>query len=169
MNLLVWLGLLILAVLAFERFLLRGRRIKEYPVTADINALQRFTRAGEEGPEHRQVIKTVRELTLRIAVDQRQGNHKAARDTFDSISQGHEYKSEFFPTDAGGVPAEWVIAPGADSNRRVLYIHGGGFVVGSPKSHRTITSKFSEVTGCAVLAIDYRLMPEHLHRDCVDD
>jgi acetyl esterase/lipase len=41
--------------------------------------------------------------------------------------------------------------------------------MGSPKSHRTITSKFSEVSGCAVLAIDYRLMPEHHHSDCVED
>ncbi len=79
------------------------------------------------------------------------------------------YQAKFIPANAGGVPAEWVIAPGADSDRRVLYIHGGGFVTGSPQSHRTITSKFSEVSGCAVLAIDYRLMPEHHHSDCVED
>ena len=41
--------------------------------------------------------------------------------------------------------------------------------MGSPKSHRTITSKFSEITGCAVLAIDYRLLPEYKHMDCVAD
>jgi monoterpene epsilon-lactone hydrolase len=67
------------------------------------------------------------------------------------------------------VPAEWVLAPGADSAKRLLYIHGGGFIIGSPKSHRTITSKFSEITRCAVLAIDYRLLPEHKHMDSVED
>jgi acetyl esterase/lipase len=169
MNLFAWLGLLILAFWAFERFYLRGLGVKEYPTPTDPFAPQRFSRAGGPGPEHMQVTKTVRELTLRIFTEQRHNNLKAARETFDTISQGHEFKSEFFPTDAGGVPAEWVIAPGSDARRRILYIHGGGFVVGSPKSHRTITSKFSEITGSAVLAIDYRLMPEHLHRDCVED
>jgi acetyl esterase/lipase len=94
--------------------------------------------------------------------------HKA-RALIDSMSDGRDYVSEFLPVDAGGVPAEWVLAPGAENTRRVLYIHGGGFIMGSPKSHRTITSKFSEITGCAVLAIDYRLLPEHKHMDSVED
>ncbi|MDG0969347.1 MAG: alpha/beta hydrolase [Porticoccaceae bacterium] len=71
--------------------------------------------------------------------------------------------------DAGGVPSEWVVAPNADSSRRLLYIHGGGFMAGSPVSHRVITSKLSEVTRCAVLAIDYRLSPEHKRNACIDD
>lgn len=41
--------------------------------------------------------------------------------------------------------------------------------MGSPRSHRTITSKFSEITGGAVLAIDYRLMPEHSRMDGIED
>jgi len=72
-------------------------------------------------------------------------------------------------TDADGVPAEWVIAPGADTNRRFLYIHGGAFIAGSPTSHRVITSKLSEISNSAVLAIDYRLMPEHKRMECVKD
>jgi acetyl esterase/lipase len=79
--------------------------------------------------------------------------------------------SEFKTVDAGGVPAEWVVAPGVDreNNRRLLYIHGGAFFAGSPKSHRVMTSKLSELTGCAVLSIDYRLTPEHSRRDSADD
>jgi len=169
MYLLVWLVLLVAAIWAFERFYLRGYGSKEYPVPDDPDTLQRFVQAAEPGPEHLQVINTVRELTLRISVGRKHDNLEAARSAFDTISDGYEYPSEFLPVDAGGVPAEWVIAPGAEKNRRVLYIHGGGFVVGSPKSHRTITSKFSEISGCAVLSIDYRLMPEHHLEDCVDD
>jgi len=91
------------------------------------------------------------------------------RKAFDSISDGHEYDSQFTSCDAGGVAAEWVVAPGVSTDRRVLYIHGGGFVAGSPKSHRTITSQFSKVSGCAVLSIDYRMMPEYRIFNCVED
>ena len=79
--------------------------------------------------------------------------------------------SDFIAVDAGGVPAEWVTAPGVDANnsRRLLYIHGGAFMAGSPKSHRVITSKLSEITDCTVLSIDYRLMPEHSRMAGVDD
>ena len=169
MYLLGWLILFVLAFWAFERFYLRGQGVKAYPIPIDPDAVQRFTQAGGPGPEYVMVVKAVRELTLKIFAGRRHHNIKAAREAFDTISDGREFQSRFIPIDAGGVPAEWVIAPGADTTRRVLYIHGGGFVVGSPKSHRTITSKFSEITGCAVLAIDYRLMPEHHHKDCVDD
>jgi len=69
----------------------------------------------------------------------------------------------------GGVPGEWVLAPGADPQRRLLYIHGGAFMLGSPRSHRTLTSQLSTLTGGAVLAVDYRLMPEHPRRAGIDD
>jgi len=128
-----------------------------------------FIKPEGPGPQHDAVVKTVWELTRNISFSARKKNISQARAVIDSISDGREYISDFIPVDAGGVPAEWVIAPGADAKRRVLYIHGGGFIMGSPKSHRTITSKFSEITGCAVLALDYRLLPEHKHMDCVED
>lgn len=67
------------------------------------------------------------------------------------------------------VPGEWVVAPGADPDKRMLYIHGGAFRVGSPLSHRAITSKMSEVLGGAVFAVDYRLTPENSRLACVTD
>ena len=73
------------------------------------------------------------------------------------------------PADAGGVPAEWVLAPNADPQRRLLYIHGGAWTMGSPTSHRRLTAKFSEVANAAVLAIDYRLMPEHPRLAGIED
>lgn len=164
-----WLLLPIVLIWFFERFYLRGPRIPDYPAPDNPDAVKRFSRPGGPDPEHQQVIKAVRELTLKIAGDMHKSNIKAAREVFDTISDGFEYASEFVTCDAGGIPAEWVMAPGVDKDRRVLYIHGGGFVMGSPKSHRTITSRFSEVSGCAVLAIDYRMMPEYKHVQCVED
>lgn len=71
--------------------------------------------------------------------------------------------------DAGGVPAEWVLAPGADSSRRLLYIHGGAFYAGSPTSARMLTAALSKYCGVAVLSIDYRLLPENRRMDSVVD
>jgi epsilon-lactone hydrolase len=93
----------------------------------------------------------------------------AIRESMDSFFDDVPIASAITPVDAAGVAAEWVVAPGADSSRRLLYIHGGAFYVGSAKSHRVITSKFSEITGCAVLAIDYRLMPENSRMAGVED
>jgi acetyl esterase/lipase len=57
------------------------------------------------------------------------------------------------------------------SSGTVLYFHGGGFVVGSLASHDLITARIAADTGLCVIAVDYRLAPEHpapaAHDDCV--
>ena len=68
-----------------------------------------------------------------------------------------------------GVQAEWVLAPNANPNARLLYLHGGAFYVGSRLSHRQLTAEFAKRTGLSVLAIDYRLMPENKRREGIED
>jgi len=70
---------------------------------------------------------------------------------------------------AGGVPAEWVTAPGAADERVILYLHGGGYVIGSINTHREMVSRLSRASGARGLVIDYRLAPEHPHPAAVDD
>jgi acetyl esterase/lipase len=91
------------------------------------------------------------------------------RERFDNMFSDQQFAASFSAVNAGGVPAEWVLAPGADAGRRLLYLHGGGWMVGSAKSHRSITSRLSAVAGAAVLAIDYRLLPEHSRRAGIED
>jgi len=166
---LIFCLLLVLIAWAFERFYLRGPGPDEYPAPPAPDTIVTFTKPDGPDPQNEAVVKTVRELTRNISFSVRKKQLREARRLIDSISDEREYVSAFIPVDAGGVQAEWVIAPGADSTRRILYIHGGGFIMGSPKSHRTITSKFSEITASAVLAIDYRLLPEYKHMQCVED
>ena len=64
------------------------------------------------------------------------------RKYMDEIFAGRELNVRITPVQAGGVPAEWVRAAGADTSRRTLYIHGGAFMAGSPRSHRTLTARF---------------------------
>jgi acetyl esterase/lipase len=73
------------------------------------------------------------------------------------------------PTDAGGVPAEWISAPGADPDRVIYYLHGGGYVMGSIKTHREMVSRIARASGARALAIDYRLAPEHPFPAAVED
>ena len=76
---------------------------------------------------------------------------------------------EIHSVDVDGVPGEWVCANTADPARRLLYLHGGAFTLGSPRSHRVITSKLSRLSGACVLALDYSLLPENRRIDCFTD
>ena len=60
-----------------------------------------------------------------------------------------------------GVPAERTIARGADNGPTILYIHGGGMVLCSPRSHRDIISHIAVAAGARVYAPDYRLAPQN--------
>ena len=71
--------------------------------------------------------------------------------------------------DAGGVPAEWITAPGASHERVIYYLHGGGYVLGSVGTHREMISRLSRASGARALAIDYRLAPEHPFPAAVED
>lgn len=70
---------------------------------------------------------------------------------------------------AGGVPAEWIRALGAQADRVMLYFHGGGYVVGSMRTHRTMLSHISRASGFSVLGLDYRLAPENPFPAPVED
>jgi epsilon-lactone hydrolase len=71
--------------------------------------------------------------------------------------------------DAGGVSAEWIIPPGAEETRVVLYLHGGGYVVGSINTHRDLMARIARAAGARALGIDYRLAPEHPFPAAVED
>ena len=71
--------------------------------------------------------------------------------------------------DANGVPAEWSSTPGAAKDRVIMYVHGGGYVIGSIASHRHLVTELGRAAGTRTLALDYRLAPEHPFPAAVDD
>ena len=71
--------------------------------------------------------------------------------------------------DAGGVPAEWIEMPGVATDRVVLYLHGGGYVIGSISTHRSLVARISRDAGVRCLALDYRLAPENPFPAAVED
>ena len=67
------------------------------------------------------------------------------------------------------VKGEWQRWAGAPSGKVLYYLHGGGYVFGSPLSHRMLTFAIIKEVGVDVFALDYRLAPEHPFPAAVDD
>ena len=59
-----------------------------------------------------------------------------------------------------GIPAEWIIAPESQENQVILYLHGGGYLFGSARTHRVMLAHMARAAKARVLALDYRLAPE---------
>lgn len=91
------------------------------------------------------------------------------RAIFEELSVAPEPDIQCERVNAGGVDAEWVCAPGAASDRFVLYLHGGGYVIGSVKTHRDLMARLSRAAKARVLGLNYRLAPEHPFPAAVDD
>jgi epsilon-lactone hydrolase len=70
---------------------------------------------------------------------------------------------------AAGVPAEWITPPGAASDRVLLYLHGGGYMCGSIRTHRDMIARIARAAGIRALAIEYRLAPENPFPAAVQD
>src|SRR5262249_32484569 len=67
------------------------------------------------------------------------------------------------------IPGEWVRARGARQDAALLYLHGGGYVIGSPSSHRHLAGALSVESGLSLFVAEYRLAPEHPFPAAVDD
>jgi acetyl esterase/lipase len=150
----LWLLIAIAAFFVFSYVYLRGenlayldRPVPRHPVRAPSPALRAAldTLAGFTS----QPLGRGRERIRRI------------RSFMDDMGHRDDYAARFVPLAGGDVRGEWVLAEDHSNTRRILYIHGGAYFAGSPRSHRPITEKLALMTGCAVLAVDYRLMPEH--------
>ena len=77
--------------------------------------------------------------------------------------------TEVQAVDAGGVPGECVATAASRLDRHVLFLHGGGYVTGSPALYRHFTWRIATAARAHVLAIDYRLAPEHPFPAALDD
>jgi phosphinothricin tripeptide acetyl hydrolase len=70
---------------------------------------------------------------------------------------------------ANGVPCEWMVPPHTREQRTLLYVHGGGYVVGSPAEYRDMVPRIARAAQARALAVDYRRAPEHPHPAAVED
>lgn len=160
----IWLVVIVISFFAFSLFYLRGENlsyldqpIPSHPVKAPSPAvreiLNTLARLSEDAPGHTLSRERVRGI----------------RQIMDELGDRDSFGSEFVSVSGTEVRGEWVLPPDCHSSRRILYLHGGAFFAGSPRSHRPITDRLARLTGAAVFALDYRLMPEHPRLAGIED
>lgn len=71
--------------------------------------------------------------------------------------------------DADGVPGEWITSATGSDGPATLYLHGGGYTMGSFVTHRALAANLAAATRGPVLLIEYRLAPEHPCPAAIDD
>ncbi|MEP5762947.1 MAG: alpha/beta hydrolase [Halieaceae bacterium] len=158
--------LVVVALLvAVNLFLLRGDdlRVHDQP--------RPLAMGGERKPSegHFEAISSLGEMIGAFESVSRKEQLGLMREYMDAMGSDVGFEGRVMPVDNGGVKGEWIVAAGGDPSRRMLYIHGGAWVMGSPLSHRAITTHYAELLGGAVFSLDYRLMPENSRQDGIDD
>ncbi len=163
----IWIVGLIVAALAFwaiARLYLDGPGLSQFdlPAYPPVNAAPSAANA--------EVLASVTDMARAVQAEKPRERLRRMRDEMDRLgSQADLSGVDIEPVTVAGRPAEWVTAAGAEPLGRLLYLHGGAFTMGSPLSHRVVTAPLARRTGLAVLAVDYRLMPEHGRRDGIAD
>lgn len=76
---------------------------------------------------------------------------------------------EVIGVSVGGLHSRWVIPRAVAPIATILYLHGGGYVVGSSRSHLALTARIAKASRAAVLSVDYRLAPENPFPAALDD
>ena len=94
-----------------------------------------------------------------------------SRERFEQLARdvGGDTPASVWRVDADGVPADLVSAGGPSSGKAILYLHGGGYVIGSSATHGELARRLSAAADADVLAIDYRLAPENPFPAPVED
>ncbi len=94
-------------------------------------------------------------------------NREALQPPFDPVAERRDLS---IPGPAGPIPARLFsgVPPGPD-RPCLLYLHGGGWVLGDLDSHEGICRSLASQAQCVVIAVDYRLAPEHPFPAAVDD
>jgi acetyl esterase/lipase len=73
------------------------------------------------------------------------------------------------PFDAGGISSLLLTPDNATEGRHILYLHGGGYIVCSPRTHMGFVWRIAKEARARLLLIDYRLAPEHAFPAQIDD
>jgi len=128
--------------------------------------------ASPQAEALKQMLRQFREATVGVpdasptTVDEQRAGAVAGMEPMGVMPAGVSITET---TVADGIFALDIVPSGAVTDRVVLYLHGGGYVVLSPHTHAKLAAGIGAATGCRVVSIDYRLAPEHPHPAAVTD
>lgn len=99
------------------------------------------------------------------------GDWAAEREKYTRVLARHPTPDGVFVTeiDMGGIPATMVTPDDAEEGRILLYIHGGGYIAGSPSAYHGLAGHYARLLKAVVYMPDYRLAPEHPFPAAIDD
>lgn len=139
------------------------------------NLITVTTRRWRRGPHHPEWG-----LLLETAVETlRKDGEVQLAGTLDEWRRNQEAAAQTSPAARGVVTSEGEIAGrpalilertlGPSRRGTILYLHGGGYVTGSPRTHRSMVSHLVAASGVRAVLLDYRLAPEHPYPAAIDD
>lgn len=126
-------------------------------------------RSAEPSDIHQQAVAMLKVRDPKVAEMTPRELLLHMRKMYDNSGTNFPITSEIIDVTDAPIKGEWIVAAGSDSSKRMLYVHGGAFRLGSPRSHRQIADAMSKALGGPVFVPDYRLVPEHHRNDCVAD
>lgn len=97
------------------------------------------------------------------------GSVPKERENLDKMSALMSRRPPGQPASSNGVSGEWLLPATGDGGRVILYLHGGGYVLGSPLSHRDMVGAIADAAHARAFLADYRLAPEHPFPAAVED
>ena len=163
----IWIVLLLVVLLAFwavSRLFLEGPDLSRF----DQPTLEPMNDAPSAA--NRQTVERVEEM---VAAAQRHKGFEQLtfmREAMEAMGADADLSGVTIqPVTVADRPAEWVTPADGEISGRLLYLHGGAFTMGSPRSHRVITAELARRTGLALLVLEYRLLPENKRPDGIED
>ena len=112
--------------------------------------------------EHEAIVASLKSQQsgdLPSTIAQMRAGMVAMVDYFEGLEFPADVKQE--SVQAAGVPGFWFTPPAPRPKAAILYLHGGGYVMGSVATHRSLIARIARASSVRCLALDYRLAPEH--------
>jgi acetyl esterase len=101
--------------------------------------------------------------------EQRRIYDRMCREFHAGYPDGVSAEDSVISTPTHAIPIRIYRTPAPEASAVVLYLHGGGFILGGLDSHDDVCAELCQLSGYEVVSVDYRLAPEHRHPAAFDD
>ena len=163
----LWITLIVLILLCLiALFVFAGPNLSAY----DTAVGEHFAKHPDDAQADERFLKIVAKVRAEVVANKSPKKGLASVRKFaDELSDDLQTDTQFSQTTANGVPIEWATPVNCNPQRRVLFLHGGAFIFGSPKGHRKYSDRLAKMLGAAVASVDYRMLPENGRMKSVND